>query len=94
MITELLALPRHGSPGAPTRGLTVPSGLWLPVVNVIFYAASEFDERFDRGEDVTSALHLAQIRRPDEEERRENVDFRRLEDSDAGKSESSVRIDT
>jgi hypothetical protein len=37
--------------------------------------AEEFDERFDRGEDVTSALDLAGARRPAEEQRRVNVDF-------------------
>lgn len=37
--------------------------------------AEEFDARFDRGEDVTSALDLAQARRPGHEQRRVNVDF-------------------
>jgi len=37
--------------------------------------AEEFDERFDRGEDVTSALDLAGARRPGYEQRRVNVDF-------------------
>lgn len=37
--------------------------------------ADEFDERFDRGEDVTSALDLASARRPGAEQRRVNVDF-------------------
>jgi hypothetical protein len=37
--------------------------------------ADEFDERFDRGEDVTSALDLAAARRPGYEQRRVNVDF-------------------
>jgi hypothetical protein len=37
--------------------------------------ASEFDQRFDRGEDVTSALDLDQARRPGTEQRRVNVDF-------------------
>jgi hypothetical protein len=37
--------------------------------------AKEFDERFDRGEDVTSALDLARSRRPGLEQRRVNVDF-------------------
>lgn len=37
--------------------------------------AKEFDDRFDRGEDVTSALDLSQARRPTEEQRRVNVDF-------------------
>jgi hypothetical protein len=37
--------------------------------------AEEFDERFDRGEDVTSALDLDAARRPGYEQRRVNVDF-------------------
>ncbi len=37
--------------------------------------AEEFDERFDRGEDVTSALDLTAARRPGYEQRRVNVDF-------------------
>lgn len=37
--------------------------------------AEEFDERFDRGEDVTSELDLSKARRPGVEQRRVNVDF-------------------
>jgi len=37
--------------------------------------AEEFDEQFDRGEDITSALDLAGARRPGIEQRRVNVDF-------------------
>ena len=37
--------------------------------------AEEFDERFDRGEDITSALDIAGARRPGYEQRRVNVDF-------------------
>lgn len=37
--------------------------------------AEEFDERFDRGEDITDALDLSTLRRPGEEQRRVNVDF-------------------
>lgn len=37
--------------------------------------AREFDQRFDRGEDVTSALDLDQAGRPGTEQRRVNVDF-------------------
>jgi hypothetical protein len=37
--------------------------------------AEEFDERFDRGEDVTATLDLAAARRPGYEQRRVNVDF-------------------
>lgn len=37
--------------------------------------AEEFDEQFDRGEDVSGALDLAGARRPGFEQRRVNVDF-------------------
>jgi hypothetical protein len=37
--------------------------------------AEEFDQRFDRGEDLTSELDLAGARRPGFEQRRVNVDF-------------------
>lgn len=37
--------------------------------------AEEFDESFDRGEDVTAALDLSQARRPGHDQRRVNVDF-------------------
>lgn len=37
--------------------------------------AEEFDSKFDRGEDITSALDLGQVRRPGHEQRRVNVDF-------------------
>ncbi|MPY82009.1 MAG: CopG family transcriptional regulator [Actinophytocola sp.] len=37
--------------------------------------AEEFDEKFDRGEDVTSDLDLSGARRPGYEQRRVNVDF-------------------
>jgi hypothetical protein len=37
--------------------------------------AEEFDQLFDRGEDVTSALDLTAARRPGREHRRVNVDF-------------------
>jgi hypothetical protein len=35
----------------------------------------EFDERFDAGDDVTSVLDTAAVRRPGLEQRRVNVDF-------------------
>jgi hypothetical protein len=35
----------------------------------------EFDERFDTGGDVSSALDAAAVRRPGLEQRRVNVDF-------------------
>jgi hypothetical protein len=37
--------------------------------------ADEFDEKFDRGEDITSMLDVAKAQRPGEEQRRVNVDF-------------------
>jgi hypothetical protein len=37
--------------------------------------AEEFDERFDRGEDITSVLDVSEARRPGAELRRVNVDF-------------------
>lgn len=37
--------------------------------------ASEFDEKFDVGEDVTDLLDLSRARRPGLEQRRVNVDF-------------------
>jgi hypothetical protein len=37
--------------------------------------AKEFDEKFDRGEDVTGLLDLSKARRPGQEPRRVNVDF-------------------
>ncbi|HLG92022.1 MAG TPA: hypothetical protein VKY15_03460 [Acidimicrobiales bacterium] len=38
-------------------------------------STEEFDDRFDAGEDVTTALDLARVRRPGLEQRRVNVDF-------------------
>jgi hypothetical protein len=37
--------------------------------------AEEFDQAFDRGEDVSSVLDVAAARRPGVEQRRVNVDF-------------------
>jgi hypothetical protein len=37
--------------------------------------AEEFDQRFDRGEDITAELDLSKARRPGEAQRRVNVDF-------------------
>jgi hypothetical protein len=37
--------------------------------------ASEFDKRFDDGEDVSGELDLTGARRPGREQRRVNVDF-------------------
>ena len=37
--------------------------------------ASEFDQRFDAGEDVSGELDLKAARRPAREQRRVNVDF-------------------
>lgn len=37
--------------------------------------ARDFDKKFDRGESVLSHLDLTQAVRPDQEQRRVNVDF-------------------
>ncbi|MGH3518566.1 MAG: type II toxin-antitoxin system BrnA family antitoxin [Haloechinothrix sp.] len=37
--------------------------------------ANEFDEKFDRGDDITSALDLSKTHRHGAEQRRVNVDF-------------------
>lgn len=37
--------------------------------------ASDFDRKFDQGEDVTADLDLSRARRPRLEQRRVNVDF-------------------
>ncbi len=37
--------------------------------------ASEFDRKFDAGEDVTDDLDVSSARRPNREQRRVNVDF-------------------
>ena len=37
--------------------------------------ARDFDEKFDRGEDITSDLDLSKARRRNQEPRRVNVDF-------------------
>lgn len=37
--------------------------------------ASDFDRKFDEGEDVTVELDLSKARRPGQEQRRVNVDF-------------------
>ncbi len=37
--------------------------------------ASDFDRKFDEGEDVTGDLDLSKVRRPSQEQRRVNVDF-------------------
>ena len=37
--------------------------------------ASEFDRRFDDGEDITDQLDLTKVDRPNREQRRVNVDF-------------------
>lgn len=36
---------------------------------------SEFDEKFDAGDDVSDALDMSRARRPNDEIRRVNVDF-------------------
>ena len=37
--------------------------------------AKEFDAKFEKGEDLTKYLDLTKARRPDQEQRRVNVDF-------------------
>lgn len=37
--------------------------------------ASEFDRKFDAGDDITAELDLSRARRPGQEQRRVNVDF-------------------
>ncbi|MBI2966141.1 MAG: CopG family transcriptional regulator [Chloroflexi bacterium] len=37
--------------------------------------AREFDRKFDRGEDITAELDMANARRPGADQRRVNVDF-------------------
>lgn len=37
--------------------------------------AKDFDAKFERGEDLTKYLDLTKARRPDQEQRRVNVDF-------------------
>ena len=37
--------------------------------------ARKFDTDFDSGKDITAALDLSKIRRPNQEQRRVNVDF-------------------
>ena len=37
--------------------------------------AKEFDKRFERGEKITRYLDLSKARKPDQEQRRVNVDF-------------------
>ena len=37
--------------------------------------AKEFDAKFDRGEDITEYLDVSKARRPEQEQKRVNVDF-------------------
>lgn len=37
--------------------------------------AKDFDQKFDRGEDIISFLDKSKTRRPDEDQKRVNVDF-------------------
>jgi hypothetical protein len=37
--------------------------------------AREFDERFDKGEEITKYLDVSRARRPGQEQKRVNVDF-------------------
>jgi hypothetical protein len=40
-----------------------------------FMKAEEFDEKFDKNEDITEFLNLSETRRPGHEQKRVNVDF-------------------
>ncbi len=37
--------------------------------------AEEFDKKFDAGEDILEELDLSKVRRPEQEQKRVNVDF-------------------
>ena len=37
--------------------------------------ASKFDKKFDKGENIVGALDLSKARRPEQEQKRVNVDF-------------------
>ncbi len=37
--------------------------------------AKDFDKKFDEGQNVTSYLNLSQAKRPEQEQKRVNVDF-------------------
>jgi hypothetical protein len=37
--------------------------------------AKQFDTKFDQGDDLSEALDLSRVRRPNQEQRRVNVDF-------------------
>ena len=37
--------------------------------------ATEFDAKFDRGEDITEFLELSQVQRPGHQQKRVNVNF-------------------
>ncbi len=37
--------------------------------------AKEFDEKFDEGEDISQYLEISKARRPQQEQKRVNVDF-------------------
>lgn len=37
--------------------------------------AEDFDRKFDNGDDVTAHLNLSKARRPEQEQKRVNVDF-------------------
>jgi len=42
---------------------------------LIFMKASEFDKRFDDGEDISKYLDMSKAIRPEQEQKRVNVDF-------------------
>jgi len=42
---------------------------------LIYMKAKEFDKKFDAGEDITKYLDVSKARRPEQEQKRVNVDF-------------------
>jgi macrodomain Ter protein organizer (MatP/YcbG family) len=42
---------------------------------LIFMKASNFDKKFDKGEDITKYLDLSRATKPGQEQKRVNVDF-------------------
>ena len=42
---------------------------------LIYMKANKFDQEFDSGKDISKALDLSKIKRPNQKQRRVNVDF-------------------
>ena len=53
--------------------------------------AKEFDKAFDSGEDVTKFLDFSRARRPEQEQKRVNIDFPVCDDSLAGQGSKASR---